>query len=152
MKYFISILLTLSYLFSFSQKKIIPIAQSVLTGVTLPAGSTIDKRLLMKLSATVLLEMESKKVGTSIATVEILYLPSVASSSYNADSLVNQLTALGWNITPVETDNKYVWLQKDNRSILTYLSLDKNSTQLYFGEAATPPNLNGAAPPQQVPQ
>jgi hypothetical protein len=96
--------------------------------------------------------MESKKVGTKIKTIEILYLPSVAACGYNADTLVNHLTALGWNITPVETDNKYVWLQKDNRSILTYLSLDKNSTQLYFGEAETPPNLNGTPPAVQQPQ
>jgi hypothetical protein len=95
--------------------------------------------------------MESKKAGTTIKNIEILYLPSVAACGFTADSLVNQLTVLGWSITPVEGDNKYVWLQKDNRSVLTYLSTDKKQTDLYFGEANTPPNLGGTtnSPPQQ---
>lgn len=156
MKYFLLLLVLSISLGSMAQKKVTPVTQSALTGVTLPSGSTQDKRLLMEMSGRVLLEMESKKAGTTIKTIEILYLPSVAASGFTADSLVNQLTVLGWSITPVDGDNKYVWLQKDNRSVLTYLSTDKKQTDLYFGEANTPPNFNAGSqqtqqqqPPQQ---
>src|SRR5882724_4726402 len=131
-KYFITAIIMLSSFMAVAQKKVTPITQSVLTGVTLPAGSTQDKRMLSEMSGKMLLEMESKKAGTTIKTTEILYLPSVATCGFTADSLVSQLTALGWSITPVEGDNKYVWLQKDNRFLLTYLSTGKKQTDLYF--------------------
>lgn len=132
-----------------AQKKLVPVTQSTLTGVTLPAGSKQDNRLLMVVATRVLLEMESKKNGAQMNTIEVLSLPTVAACGFNADSLVAQLTTLGWNITPVESDNKYVWLQKDDRYVMAYFSMDKKETALYFGLAATAPvftegnNANG---------
>ncbi len=129
----------------YAQKKLVPVSQSIMTGIHLPDGSKQDKRLLMELSARVLLEMESKRYGTGVTDTEVFYLPPVSVSNYNSDSLVAQFSTLAWNITPVETDNKYVWLQKDNRFVIVYFSMDKKETAVYFGLAATPPALNGGS-------
>ena len=148
-KYFIACIFLILLHPVHAQKKVVPVTQSALTSVTLPAGSTQDKRMLMEMSGKILLEMESKKAGTTITTLEILYLPSVATCGFTADSLVAQLSTLGWSITPVEADNKYVWLQKDNRFLLTYLSTGKKQTDLYFGEASNPPAFATGVVPQQ---
>ena len=142
MKYLLVIIIFSTSLNTFSQKKLIPVNQSILTGVTLPIGSTQDKRLLMESAAKSLLELESKKANVNIQSTEVFYLPSVANCGFNSDSLVNQLIALGWAITPIETDNKFVWLQKNNSLVITYLSMDKKNTNLYFGEATQVSNQN----------
>lgn len=143
MKFFLIIFISFISLQTFAQKKVVPVTLSVMTGVRLPEGSKQDKRLLMEAAAQILLEMVSKKYATGITSTEVLTLPTVVVCGYNSDSLVGQLTKLGWNITPVETDNKYVWLQKDNRYVIAYFSLDKKETALYFGLASNAPVFNG---------
>ena len=105
-----------------AQKKLVPVSQSSLTGIALPAGSKQDSRFLMELSGKALLEMETKKANTTVTKTEVLYLPATAAGA-DPDSIVQQLTALGWSIIPIQGDDKFVWLQKDNRYIITYFSL-----------------------------
>lgn len=121
-----------------AQKKLVPVSQSSLTGIALPAGSKQDGRFLMELSGKALLEMETKKANTTVTKTEIFYLPATAAGA-DPDSIVQQLTALGWSIIPVQGDDKFVWLQKDNRYIITYFSLNKKDKDLYFGEVASAP-------------
>ncbi len=121
-----------------AQKKLVPASQSLLTGIALPAGSKQDGRLLMELSGKALLEIETKKVNTTITKTEVFYLPATAAGA-DPDSIVQQLTVLGWKIIPVQGDDKFVWLQKDNRYIITYFSLNKKNNDLYFGEVANAP-------------
>jgi len=142
-KYLAAAIITLSFLYAHAQKKLIPVTQSALTGVVLPAGSKQDKRLLSESSAKILLELESKKANTGVKNTEVLYLPSLSACGFNSDSLVNQLSGIGWEIIPIEADDKYVWLHKNERYIIAYLSIDKKDTQLYFAEAATVPQLGG---------
>jgi hypothetical protein len=151
-KYLFAAILSVAVTQTHAQKKLLPVTQSILTGIYLPAGSTQDKRLLMEMSAKALLQIESKKAGTAMSTTEVLYLPNVDAAVFNADSLVSQLAALGWTVIPVATDNKFVWLQKDTRSILTYLSIGKKQIDLYFGEAATSPAIGGSTTISQDPQ
>jgi hypothetical protein len=127
-----------------AQKKLVAVSQSALTGIELPAGSKKDGRFLSEISGKALLEMESKKVNTAIKNIEVLSLPAANLSGFTSDSLVTRFSSLGWNIIPVENDNKYVWLQKDSRFIITYFSMNKNSTELYFGEANTTPDITVA--------
>jgi hypothetical protein len=49
-----------------AQKKLVPVSQSSLTGIALPAGSKQDGRFLMQLSGKALLEMETKKANTTV--------------------------------------------------------------------------------------
>jgi len=125
-----------------AQKKVLPVTQSTLTGISLPAGSKQDARMLMKASGKALLEMETKKSNTSITKTEILYIPASAAGA-DAVSIVQQLSAMGWTITPVKTDEKYAWMQKENRYVLIYFSPDKKDNNLYFAEVNTAPMLAG---------
>ena len=125
-----------------AQKKLVPVSQSSITGIALPAGSRQDGRFLMELSGKALLEMETKKANTTVTKTEILYLPATAAGA-DPDSVVEKLTALGWSIIPVQGDDKFVWLQKDNHYIITYFSLNKKDNDLYFGEVANAPASNG---------
>jgi hypothetical protein len=133
----------------FAQKKLIPISQSALTGINLPPGSKQDSRLLMELSGKALLEMETKKVNTTVTKTEIFYLPALAEGA-DPDSIVQQLTVLGWSIIPIQGDDKFVWLQKDNRYIITYFSLNKKEHDLYFGEVANAPASGNNNPVQNT--
>jgi len=146
-KYLIAAIFSMSLVQTFAQKKLVPVTQSIVTALQLPAGSIQDKRALIEMSAKALLQMESKKAGTTISTTEVLYLPNSDVAGFNSDSLVNQLTTLGWNIIPVAEDNKFVWLQKDNRSVLTYFSTGKKQMDLYFGETVSPPAIGNTMPP-----
>ncbi len=126
---------------TFAQKKLVLVSQSALTGISLPAGSKQDSRMLSVSAAQMMLEMESKKSAINLSAVEVLVLPSVASYSFDEDSLAGQLTAQGWLITPVEGDKNYAWLQKGSNSIIRYFSMDKKETSLYFAKASAIPNM-----------
>lgn len=124
-----------------AQKKQVTVTQSTVTGITLPAGSQQDKRWMSENAAKVLLEMESKKAKTKVKNPEVLYLPSVASCGFNTDSLVAQLSGLGWEILPVEGDNKFAWLQKNGRYVIAYFFMEKTQTQMYFAESVAVPTM-----------
>jgi len=128
---------------SFAQKKMNPIRQSPLTGITLPAGSKHDSRMLSVAGAKILLEIESKKANITLSSTEVLLLPPVSASGFNADSLVKNLSDQGWTISVIDGDKKYAWLQKDNRNLIMYFSMDAKETGLYFAEAASAPVQNG---------
>ena len=143
MKYLLLIGLTAAFLHSAAQKKVVPVTQSALTGITLPANSKKDSRLLVVFAAKVLLEMESKKNGLSAGSTEVLNLPNLAACGFNEDSLKFQLSNQGWNISPVQNDPKYMWLQKDGHNMIAYFTTDKKETNLYIAETTA------AAPAQQ---
>ena len=125
-----------------AQKKVSPISQSVLTGITLPAGSKQDKRWLSESSAKILLEMESNKANTGVKNLEVLYLPPISAGGFNADSLVSLLSASGWEIIPIESDDKFVWLQKNGIYLIAYFYMEQKQTQLYFAESVVVPALS----------
>jgi hypothetical protein len=131
-----------------AQKKVTPVNQSVLTGMSLPNGSKQDGRFLSEIGAKTLFEMETKKAGTTVSKVEVLTIP--AEASFTADSLVTHLQSLGFAISPLETDNKYAWLQKDNRYLVLYFETKKSGVELYFGELATAPTAFSSIQQQQI--
>jgi hypothetical protein len=141
--------LFLFWIFSFStaivfaQKKLVPVQQSKLTGISLPAGSKQDKRMLSVAGAEMLLEMEGKKINAVLSSTEVLVLPTVAAGGWSPDALVQILSDQGWTVSVVETDKQYAWLQKDNRSVLMYFSANKKEAGLYFAEASAAPVVYG---------
>jgi hypothetical protein len=80
--------------------------------------------------ARLLLETVSKKTGTGIKNTELLYLPA----SYSIDSLEKTLQNANWNISPVEGEPGYLWLQQNSKQVLAYFSAKKKEPELYFGE------------------
>ncbi|MBW7839159.1 MAG: hypothetical protein H3C36_05905 [Chitinophagaceae bacterium] len=124
--------------FLFSQKKVIPVDTSQLTGITLPPHSTQDKRMLSVLAARKLLQLESKKSNVEIGEVEVFTLPDTNTSGYSSDELVEGIEENGWQIKPSDIDNRYAWLQKENNLVLAFFETGKKSTSLYFGQAKNP--------------
>ncbi len=117
----------------------IPVTNSAITGIALPAGSLQDKRMLSVAAAGSLLEMESKKTGRSVSTTEVLVLPSA--SGFDNSKLVKELSDLGWNVSVNQDDKNYAWLQQGNQSVIMYFSKNTKGNSLYFGlDASSPPN------------
>lgn len=144
MKYYLMCRLSLLLFFTIysiehlnAQKKVVPVAQSALSGISLPTGTKQDSRFLTEIAAKTLFELETKKAGSAVSKVEVLTIPF--ESGFTADTLVNHLINLGFTILPLETDNKYAWLQKENRFLVLYFETKKTETNLYFGELSTAP-------------
>ena len=57
----------------FAQKKMFPVTKSALTGISLPAGSLQDKRILSVSLANSLMEMESKKTNITVTNSKYYY-------------------------------------------------------------------------------
>jgi hypothetical protein len=123
-----------------AQKKVVPVSQSGITGIQLPAGSKKDSRLLTELAGKGILQMEAKKSGSSVNNIEVLYLPA----GFTADSLNQACSTSGWSLTVSANDKEYAWLQKDGHSVLAYFSQKQNQAELYFGET------NGSGQQQTV--
>lgn len=117
---------------SFAQKKLIPVTQSALTGITVPAGTMQDKRMLSVAAANTLMNMESEKTGMEVSTTEVLVVPAAASSRFDERKLAKELSDQGWNISINPNDKKYAWLHKGNQAILMYFSSDPNEISLFF--------------------
>jgi hypothetical protein len=98
--------------------------------------------MLSVAAAKMLLSMESKKNNIAISTPEVLVLPPAVADGFNADSLAKNLAELGWTVSVIQGDNKYAWLQKENRNLIMYFSLGARETGLYFAEAASSPMQN----------
>lgn len=138
---FIPAFLLLVNLPLFAQKNVTAVSQTNSLNLQLPLNSKQDKRFLSISAAKVLLEMESKKEGTGISSVEVYMLPPVTGSGYNSDSLVLALSTTGYEIAGVEADDKFAWVHKNNRTYLLYFSMDKNETNLYIGTCAVVPGI-----------
>lgn len=76
----------------FAQKKMIPVSQSIITGMALPAGSKKDTRILSVSAAQALLEMENNKVNTTLSEPEVLALPPLLQGGFTNDSLIKNLS------------------------------------------------------------
>lgn len=117
---------------SFAQKKLIPVTQSALTGITVPAGTMQDKRMLSVAAANTLMNMESKKTSMEVSTTEVLVVPVAATSGFDERKLAKELSDRGWNISINQDDKKYAWLHKGNQAILMYFSSDPKEISLFF--------------------
>jgi hypothetical protein len=140
-KLYAIILLLVFVTTSYAQKKLTPVSKSSVTGIDLPAGCKQDERILSLSGGRILLGMESDKTKTTLRTPELLILPPVALSKFDKSSLAQQLTSCGWKTVATEGEN-YLWLQKDNRFVITYFSMNEKETNLYFAETNSTPIFN----------
>lgn len=126
----------------FAQKKLVPITQSTLTGITLPAGSKQDNGILMTSSAKMLMEMETKKANITVSNTEVLVLPAESLSGYNKEMIIKSLLETGWIVSENQGDKDYSWLQKGSQSLLMYFSSAKKEIALYFAVTSSTPSQN----------
>lgn len=119
-----------------AQKKLVPVNQSPLTGISLPAGTKQDSRFLSEVASKALLDMEAKKEGVTIGKTELLVLPPTTNLTGTKDSLKQLLQGAGWMITPVLSgDADYFWIDRNNTRLIAYLNGNKKEINLYFGES-----------------
>jgi hypothetical protein len=144
MKHILLLLIIIGTGSAHAQKKLVPVSQSPLTGISLPAGAKQDSRFLSELAGKALLEMEIKKSGSTIGKTELLSIPPTPDVQATKDSLKMLLQAAGWSISPaVSGDLHYSWIDRNNIRLLMYLESNKKEISLYFGE------LNGQTGNQQ---
>ncbi|MDX1956391.1 MAG: hypothetical protein SFU20_12745 [Chitinophagaceae bacterium] len=132
-----------------AQKNVVPVTQSPLTGIPLPATAKLDKRGLSITLSKSLMEIESKTYQTKLKSAEILTMPPEKSGGPGLSLIQQQLTEAGWAVTPCSTKD-YYWLYRNNQYVLAYLFFAKKETTLYFAEATQPPaNMNFSQQTQQ---
>lgn len=127
---------------SIAQKKLVPVTQSTLTGVTLPTGSIQDKRSLIISAAKMMMEMETKKANITVSNTEVLLLPAESLSGFNKEMIIKTLTESGWVVSENQGDKDYSWLQKGNQSLLMYFLSEKKESNLYFAVTSGSPSQN----------
>jgi hypothetical protein len=128
---FLTVFLFLFPAFLFAQKNVTDVTKSNLTGITLPAGSKQDKRILSAAAAETLLEMKAGEMGRSVSgDAEVLILP-VSSNGGGSETVKQLLRAAGFNITEVRNDTKYTILEREAKSFLIYVDETKTATDLY---------------------
>jgi hypothetical protein len=132
----------LSIISVFAQKKLVPVTQSALTGITLPTGSIQDNRILMTSAAKMLMELETKKANITVSNTEVLLLPAESLSGFNKEILLKSLTETGWVVSENEGDKTYSWMQKGNQSLIMYFSSAKKEIDLYFAVVSAVPTQN----------
>jgi hypothetical protein len=121
----------------FSQKKLVPVSTSELTGISLPANTKKDTRGLSVSVAKMLLEIPITKKGTTLSEPEVLVIPSFTVSGFTEDSLIQRLTLQGWKYTKHPTDKNYAWINKANQNLISYYSSSKSEHSLYFCRCQT---------------
>lgn len=132
----ILLLLAMTCFFSGNaQKKLIPVKQSALSGISLPEGSRQDKRLLAEISGKALLEMETKKAGFELGKIELLELPPTPDAVASADSLKKVFIAAGWTLSPVAADTRYHWAERNGSRLIVFLDPQPKGTSLYMGQS-----------------
>lgn len=138
---------------STAQKNLVPVQQTKLLELPLPPGSKQDKRLLSVSAAKLVFEMETKNAGVQLVNTEVYVLPAAKIYSYTIDSLSQLLLRKNVRSAPVEGNNKYRWVQANNRSFILYFSNEKNQTDLYIAACSGSPAVagGGAAPVNNIP-
>ena len=137
----------------FAQKNVVPATQTQMLNLPLPQGSKQDKRMISTGSARMLLEMEAKKESKNITSTEVYYLPPIAESRFNTESLARVLTGSGCQLREAANDNKFTWAEKGLQSFLIYFSMEKSQTELYIGscsQAAPPMTTSTVSTQDQV--
>ncbi len=135
-KLFVVAAICISTVFAFAQKKLIPVTQSVLTGISLPAGTLQDKRIFSAGAATMLLESESKKMNISVSYTEVLTIPISVSGVFSEEVLHKGLAAQGFVISTIQNAPKYTILKKGEQLVVMYFDAGKSEYNLYFGKAS----------------
>jgi hypothetical protein len=148
-------LLTILLLFisaaAFSQKNVTDATKSELTGISLPAGSKQDKRILSTASAKALLDITAKEIGRECSgSAEVIYLP-IDNEEKQSVRVKKLLTQEGYNITEVAVDIKYSVISLGDKNLLIFIEDTKTGADMYISAltvlpvAVAPPASNVSA-------
>lgn len=152
-KFFFIVCCSLLCLAATAQKNMVAAQHTNLLELPLPPGSKQDKRFLSISAAKFVFEMETKNAGVQLVNTEVYVLPASKNYSYTTDSLSQILLRKNFRSVPIEGNNKYRWVQTNNRSFIVYFSHEKNQTDLYIAACSGSPLVagGGAAPVNNAP-
>jgi hypothetical protein len=86
-----------------------------------------------------MMAMVSDPTGVKLKREEVLALPALGQTAYNADTLMGSLSELGWRVEMIPDEEDFVWLEKNGTWVLVYYKEGKKQTELYFAEADRKP-------------
>jgi hypothetical protein len=122
---------------AFSQKNVTDVTKSELTGISLPAGSKQDKRILMKASAKALLDMKAKEIGRECSgSTEVVFLP-LDLNGKQSDLIKKAFVSGGYKVSEVPGDIKYSLISKEDKNLLLYLDDTKSGADFYISALTT---------------
>jgi hypothetical protein len=117
-----------------AQKNLQPASQSTLTGIELPEGTKLDKRMLVRAAAKTLMDMEAKELGVTLGSgFEIFLLPG-NSNATAASFIVKGAEANGWKLGLTKSLNKWGWMEKDGRQMIIHVETENKENYLYLAE------------------
>jgi hypothetical protein len=121
-----------------AQKNLIPASHSTLTGIALPQGSKLDKRILYRAAAKATLDMEAKDAGIVLSdNYEVFLLPASSGNSMS-DSIITQLEKNNWNLSASAKDAKWGQIEKAGKKCLLYFDGKEKESWLYIAELSEP--------------
>jgi hypothetical protein len=117
-----------------AQKNLLPARQSALTGISLPADTKEDKRMLMRAAAKTTLDMEAKDSGMVLGEVYEVYVLPAMSQQALADSIAAALAAKGWRMPATKTGATWSVAAKDQQKVMVYAMGGRKESSLYLAE------------------
>jgi hypothetical protein len=119
-----------------SQKNVFDITTSRLTGISLPGGTKLDKRILATASARALLELRAAEAGVVVGSeIEVLTIPSLPGSG-NGAAIKKSLESKGYSIRQLDSDLQYLTLKSEEKLLFAYLEEAKDETYFYIAGAS----------------
>jgi hypothetical protein len=138
MKYELIIILSSLSVLSFTrtdaQKNLIPVTESRITGIALPEGTKEDKRMLVRMAAKELMNMEAKDQGVALTEKFEIFLLPANSNQYAASFIVKEAEAAGWKLGLSKSENQWGWMQKGEQEVLIHIETENKENYLYLGE------------------
>lgn len=128
-----------------------PPMQSALTGIVLPQGSRLDRGMLTRMAARLLMADEAKKASSVLGKFEVFKIPLPASGDVAA-SFVEAIRGQGWETTIISPKEPWGWVVKGEQRFMLYFTVSRRDASVFFGEvtAAAPVVASTAAPQAPV--
>ncbi|MCA0382595.1 MAG: hypothetical protein LCH58_10565 [Bacteroidetes bacterium] len=131
---------------SFAQKNLQPASSSTVAGISLPANTKSDKRLLIRVAAKTTMDLEAADSNWILSdNYEVFQLP-VGSNNDISDSIITALEHNGWQLLINERNNKWGLASKGSRRLMIYFETAKKESWLYIAEIAKGQAAKPAAP------
>jgi hypothetical protein len=132
----LTILALLCCIVTSAQKNLMPATTSDITGIALPQGSKLDKRLLNRIAAKATMDMEAKDAGLALSDNYEVFLLPPSSENDMSDAIITNLENEHWKLTVSAKDNKWGWIEKAGKKCIIYFDGKEKESWLYIAEVS----------------
>jgi len=124
---------------SIAQKNVVPVTQSELTKIALPAGAKQDKRVFPTAAAQTALELEAQEHGIVLEnSPEILTIPTTNKQA--EQEILNNLSNAGYAKVTLPDETDYFLLNHISGVFMVYMNTSRNETLVYITRVRSVPN------------